>query len=78
MAEERDRGERTSANSDASADPRPAAALTMPPALLDFIAKHGLAGDAAQEPLTRALTRALTLALALALTLTLAVTLALA
>ena len=74
MAEERDRGERTSANSDASADPRPAAALTMPPALLDFIAKHGLAGDAAQEPLTRALT----LALALALTLPLAVTLALA
>ena len=74
MSEERDRGERTSANSDASADPRPAAALTMPPALLDFIAKHGLAGDAAQEPLTRALT----LALALALTLTLDVTLALA
>ena len=46
----------------------------MPPALLDFIAKHGLAGDAAQEPLTRALT----LALPLTLTLTLAVTLALA
>jgi len=43
-----DRSERNSGG-DATADPRPAAALIMPAMLLEFIAKHELAGDAAQE-----------------------------
>lgn len=55
-----DRGERYSGG-DVTVDPRPAAALSMPAALLEFIAKHELAGDAAQE-LTAIWTKSVTTA----------------